>query len=134
MAEPSKTANRPLSPHLQIYRWPLGMAMSIMHRASGAALAVGLVMIVWMLAAAAAGPAAWENFRTVASSPLGLLALFGWSMALFYHMCNGVRHLIWDTARLFDLKHAYWAGLTVLVASAALTALLWICVAGGYHG
>lgn len=130
MAESPKLKARPLSPHLQIYRWPLGMAMSILHRMTGAALAVGIVMVVWMLAAAAAGPAAWDVFQSVVKSPLGMLALFGWTIALFYHMCNGVRHLVWDTARLFDLKHAKLAGLAVLVAAAALTALLWFGVAG----
>ena len=130
MAESPKLKARPLSPHLQIYRWPLGMAMSILHRMTGAALAVGIVMVVWMLAAAAAGPAAWDVFQAVVKSPLGMLALFGWTLALFYHMCNGVRHLVWDTARLFDLKHAKLAGLAVLVAAAALTALLWFGVAG----
>lgn len=132
MAEPStKTANpRPLSPHLQIYRWPLGMAMSIMHRMSGAALAVGTLILVWMLAAAAAGPGAWDSFQAVVMTPFGLLALFGWSVALFYHMCNGVRHLVWDTARLFAVKHANAAGWAVLVMTAALTALLWVGIAG----
>jgi succinate dehydrogenase / fumarate reductase cytochrome b subunit len=130
MAEAPKIKARPLSPHLQIYRWPLGMAMSILHRMTGAALAVGIVMVVWMLAAAASGPAAWDMFRMVVKTPLGMLALFGWTLALFYHMCNGVRHLVWDTARLFDLKHAKLAGLAVLVAAAALTALLWFGVAG----
>jgi succinate dehydrogenase / fumarate reductase cytochrome b subunit len=130
MAETPKTAARPLSPHLQIYRWPLGMAMSIMHRVSGAALAVGTLAVVWMLAAAATGVEAWAVFQSVVKSPVGMLALFGWSLALFYHMLNGLRHLVWDTARLFDVKHANMAGFAVLVLAAALTAALWLCVGG----
>ncbi|MBU0800019.1 MAG: succinate dehydrogenase, cytochrome b556 subunit, partial [Alphaproteobacteria bacterium] len=114
MAEAPKNSPRPLSPHLQIYRWPLGMAMSIMHRASGAALAVGTLMIIWMLLAAAYGPSAWQDFNDFASSGLGQVMLFGWTAALFYHLCNGVRHLIWDTAHLFKLENANRAGLVVL--------------------
>jgi succinate dehydrogenase / fumarate reductase cytochrome b subunit len=106
------------------------MAMSIMHRVSGAALAVGTVAVVWMLAAAASGPATWDSFQSVASSPLGLTALFGWSAALFYHMLNGVRHLVWDSARLFNLQHAKIAGLVVLAGALLLTAVLWLSVGG----
>ena len=130
MAEAPKTAARPLSPHLQIYRWPLGMAMSIMHRISGAALAVGTLAVVWTLAAAAAGPQAWDTLQSVVKSPVGMLALFGWSLALFYHMLNGLRHLVWDTGRLFNVKSANAAGLLILVTAAALTAAFWLCVGG----
>ena len=130
MADSPKTIQRPLSPHLQIYRWPLGMAMSIMHRVSGSALAVGTLAVVWMLVAAATGPEAWANFQSVVKSPLGMVALFGWSLALFYHMLNGLRHLVWDTGRLFNVKQANIVGLVILVTAAALTATLWLCVGG----
>ncbi|MBU0858721.1 MAG: succinate dehydrogenase, cytochrome b556 subunit [Alphaproteobacteria bacterium] len=133
MAEAPKNSPRPLSPHLQIYRWPLGMAMSIMHRASGAALAVGTLMIIWMLLAAAYGPSAWQDFNDFASSGLGQVMLFGWTAALFYHLCNGVRHLIWDTAHLFKLENANRAGLVVLLAAAIMTALFW-CAASPWKG
>ena len=130
MADAPKTTARPLSPHLQIYRWPLGMAMSIMHRVSGAALAVGTLAVVWMLAAAATGPQAWDVFQSVVRTPVGMLALFGWSLALFYHLLNGLRHLLWDTARLFNVKQANAVGMVILVLAAALTAALWLCVGG----
>lgn len=119
------TADRPLSPHLQIYRWPLGMAMSIMHRASGMALAFGTVMIVWMLAAAATGPDAWATFHDFCLSVWGQVMLLGWTAALSYHLCNGIRHLIWDTGRLFELKKANTAGIVVLLAAAAMTVGMW---------
>lgn len=119
-----KTA-RPLSPHLQIYRWQLTMALSILHRVCGAALAVGTVMVVWMLLAAAWGPESYDRFVALCNTKIGKLALFGWSAALFYHMCNGVRHLFWDTGRLFDIKNAYRAGYLVLIVAALLLAWFW---------
>lgn len=133
MAHNPKTANRPLSPHLQIYRWPLGMAMSIMHRISGAALAVGTMMFVWMLMAAATGPAAWAVFTGFCATIWGQLMLFGWTAALCYHMCNGVRHLIWDTGRLFNVRDANRAGWVVMIVAAAMTAALW-CAASPWKG
>ncbi|MCB1556830.1 MAG: succinate dehydrogenase, cytochrome b556 subunit [Alphaproteobacteria bacterium] len=116
---------RPLSPHLQVYRPQLNTITSILHRITGYALAVGTLMVVWLLAAAASGPGAYDFFMTFAGSPVGQLLWFGWSVALFYHLCNGIRHLIWDTGRLFDLKHAAAAGYVVLIATALLTALVW---------
>src|SRR5260370_21599822 len=88
---------RPLSPHLQIYRWQLTSVMSILHRASGIALAAGTILLVWWLAAAASGPGPLATVQGFLGSWFGLLLLFGWSAALFYHLCNGIRHLWWDT-------------------------------------
>lgn len=133
MTKTVKAAARPLSPHLQIYRWPLGMAMSILHRMTGAALAVGTLMVVWMLLAAASGPAAWAVFTGFAGSGLGMLMLFGWTVALFYHMCNGVRHLFWDSVLLFKLQNAKRAGLVVLLMTAVMTVLFW-CAACPWKG
>lgn len=121
----TEKAERPLSPHLQIYRWPLGMAMSILHRMTGAAMAVGLVMVTWMLLAAASGAAAYDQFTGFCNTPVGRLMLFGWSAALFYHMCNGVRHLCWDTVHLLELKNANRAGYIVLAAAALLLVWFW---------
>ena len=129
MSDPTATPReRPLSPHLQVYRWPLGMAMSILHRASGVALAVGTLMVVWWLVAAASGEAAYNVARDFAQSPLGTFMMFGWSAALYYHLCNGIRHLIWDTGRLFKIKNADAAGCIVLVVAALLTVGTWACV------
>lgn len=133
MAQTPPNTKRPLSPHLQVYRWPLGMAMSIMHRITGAALAVGLLMVTWMLLAAATGPAAWDLFQNFVRSGLGMLMLFGWSLALFYHMSNGVRHLIWDTVHLFKLENAKRSSLVVLLCAAALTVVFW-CAACPWKG
>lgn len=121
----SPKMQRPLSPHLQVYRWQLTMAMSILHRMAGAALAVGTLMVVWWLVAAATGEEAYYHAMEFTESPLGLFMLFGWSAALFYHMCNGVRHLIWDTGRLFEIKNAYRAGYVVLLCAALLTGAVW---------
>ena len=121
----AKGTERPLSPHLQVYRPQLTSAMSILHRMCGAALAVGTLMVTWGLLAAVAGEGAWEQFSGFSRSPVGTLMIFCWSAALYYHLCNGVRHLIWDTVRLIDIKGAYRAGYTVLASAALLTALTW---------
>ncbi len=126
-ARQSPLKQRPLSPHLQIYRWQLTMAMSILHRISGAALAAGLFAFTWMLVAAASGPDAWNAFIDVAGSLFGKLALVGWMAALFYHLFNGIRHLVWDTGRLFKIENAYIGGYLVLICAALATAVaIWI--------
>lgn len=116
---------RPLSPHLQVYRWRLTMAMSILHRATGAALALGTLMVVWMLLAAASGEAAFSQFVVCVTSLPGQILLFGWSVALFYHMSNGIRHLFWDIGKGFELRTAYGSGYAVLIATAVLTMAVW---------
>lgn len=121
----NKAKERPLSPHLGIYRWRLTMALSIFHRATGVALAVGILMLVWMLVAAATGPEAFDYFMGFATSMIGQIMLFGWTVALFYHLCNGVRHLISDAGYLFKLKNAFMSGYIVLIATALLTAYVW---------
>lgn len=120
------SSNRPLSPHLQIYRPQLTSVLSITHRATGIALALGSLLLAYWLAAAATGPASFAKAQTLIGSKLGLLLLFGWSWALFYHLCNGVRHLFWDAGQGFDLDTVYRSGWTVVVVSAALTVVTWI--------
>jgi succinate dehydrogenase / fumarate reductase cytochrome b subunit len=117
---------RPLSPHLQIYRWQLTSVLSILHRLTGIALAVGAILLVSWLGAAADGPDSYAGFQAFLGSWIGLVLLFGWTVALFYHSCNGIRHLWWDTGRGLELKSVYLSGWTVLVATAALTILAWI--------
>jgi succinate dehydrogenase / fumarate reductase cytochrome b subunit len=112
---------RPLSPSIQVYRWPLAMALSILHRASGIALGVGAVMLVWWLAAAADGPTKFENARRFLGSWIGLVLLFGWSVALFYHLCAGLRHLWWDTGRGLDLPSVYFSNWAVIAGTLVLT-------------
>ena len=120
------TVIRPLSPHLQVYRPQLTSILSISHRVTGVALSVGTLMFVWQLVAAASGPEAFESFQHFADSWIGLAILFGWSAALIYHLCNGIRHLIWDTGRAIDLPSAYRSGAIVVAATAVLTVLAWI--------
>jgi succinate dehydrogenase / fumarate reductase, cytochrome b subunit len=119
-------AERPLSPHLQVYRWQLTSVMSILHRFSGVALSLGAILLVWWLGAAADGPEPYAGVQRFLGSWLGLLLLFGWSVALFYHLCNGIRHLWWDTGRGLELGSVYVGGWTVLGATAVLTVLVWV--------
>lgn len=119
-------SQRPLSPHLQVYRWQLTMLMSILHRATGAALAVGVIPFTWWLIAAASGPAAYEQFMAFCASPLGVFMLMGWSVCFYYHLANGIRHLIWDTGSLLNIKKAYAAGYFVFFATVLLTAGTWL--------
>ncbi len=118
---------RPLSPHLQVYKPQLTSVMSILHRMTGVALAVGTLMVVWWLVSAAYGEEAYNVARLFAASTLGPVMIFGWSVALFYHLCNGIRHLFWDSGRLFNIKCAYKAGSLVLFMTAVLTAGAWVC-------
>lgn len=117
---------RPLSPHLQIYKPQLTSALSILHRLTGVALGLGTLLLVWWLAAAAAGPEAFATAQGFIGSWFGLLLLFGWSVALFYHLCNGIRHLFWDAGYGFELPQAYASGWAVVIATGVLTLLAWV--------
>jgi len=117
---------RPLSPHLQIYRWQLTSVLSILHRATGIGLAVAAVLLVSWLGTAADGPESFASMQGFLGSPLGFVVLFGCTVALFYHLCNGVRHLVWDTGHGLDLKSVYVGGWLVLVATVVLTVLTWV--------
>ena len=118
-------SERPLSPHLQIYRPQLTSILSITHRAAGVALAIGTLLLVYWLVATAAGPGPYATAQAFIRSWFGLLILFGWSVALFYHLANGIRHLFWDAGYGFELKAAYASGYAVLVATGALTVIAW---------
>ncbi len=120
------TQNRPLSPHLQVYRPQLTSMLSITHRLTGVALAIGTFLLVWWLVAAATGPEAYATAQAAISSVIGRLLLFGWTLALFYHLCNGIRHLFWDAGYGYELKSAYASGWAVMAGSVALTLLAWI--------
>jgi len=119
-------AQRPLSPHLQIYKWQLTSVLSITHRATGLALAVGSLLLVWWLFAAAAGADAFATAQGFWYSWIGRLLLLGWSWSLFFHLCNGIRHLFWDAGWGFELKTTYRSGWTVVAASVVLTLIAWI--------
>ena len=125
-------AERPLSPHLQIYRWQLTSVMSILHRATGVALSVGTILLVSWLGAASGGPEPYAAIQHFLGSWIGLLLLFGWSVSLYYHLCNGIRHLVWDTGHGLDLKSTYLGGWLVLGGTAILTLIAWGAVISGW--
>jgi succinate dehydrogenase / fumarate reductase cytochrome b subunit len=115
-----------MSPHLQVYRPQLTSILSITHRVTGLALGIGSIVFVWQLVDAARGPAAFSAFQSFIGSWFGLALLLAWSAAFFFHLANGVRHLLWDAGYGYDLPTAYRTGTAVLVATAALTVLTWI--------
>lgn len=119
------TRPRPKSPNMQNYRPQLTSVLSFGHRLSGVGLGVGAFGLAGWLAAGAAGPEAFAAAQAVLLSPLGLVVLFLLTLALCYHLCNGIRHLIWDSVRAFELRAIYLGGWTVVVASLVLTLALW---------
>jgi succinate dehydrogenase / fumarate reductase cytochrome b subunit len=123
--------NRPLSPHLQIYRPQITSVLSILHRISGVILSFGLVVLVYWLASAAAGPAAYSSAVAMLGSGFGKFLLFGWTLAFFYHLLNGIRHLVWDTGRGFEIPEVYRSGWTVVVLALVMTGAFWIIVTAG---
>ncbi len=119
------TDNRPLSPHLQIYRPQLTSVLSITHRVTGIVLSLGLVAVVAWALAVASGPEDYARFLSVVSHPLGLIVMAAWTLALFYHLLNGIRHLLWDAGWLLDLKGAYASGYAVVAGAVVLTIISW---------
>lgn len=119
------TRNRPLSPHIQIYRLPLLALISITHRGTGMVLSAGTLLLAYWLGSAAAGPEAFARASAFMGSPLGRLLLLGFSAALFYHLANGVRHLFWDAGFGFELPQAKASGIAVIAATILLTAAAW---------
>jgi succinate dehydrogenase / fumarate reductase, cytochrome b subunit len=119
-------AQRPLSPHLQIYQWQLTSVLSITHRATGLALAAGTVLLLWWLLAAATSADAFAVAQAFWYSWIGRLLLFGWTWSLFFHLCNGIRHLCWDAGWGFELKTVYLSGWIVVSASLLLTIIAWV--------
>lgn len=122
---------RPLSPHLGIYRWQVQMVTSILHRATGIALTVGTLVVLWGLLALAGGEAAWHSFQAVAGSIVGRILLLGWSWALFYHLSNGVRHLLQDAGLGFEKAQFIRSSWISIVVSLVLTAVVWAIVLTG---
>jgi len=117
--------DRPLSPHIQIYKMPFTALLSISHRITGVVMAVGTLVLAYWLAAAASGPDAFATAQAVLGSVPGRILLFGWSLALFYHLCNGIRHMFWDAGLGFEIHHAYRSGYATVAAALVLTALAW---------
>lgn len=117
---------RPLSPHLQVYRLPLVSIMSITHRITGVALVVGTILLAAWLGGGAYSPEAYADMSAFLGSWIGYVLLFGWSVALYYHLCNGIRHLFWDIGKGFALADAHRSNVIVLVATVILVAVTWI--------
>ena len=120
------TDNRPLSPHLQVYRPQFTSVLSILHRITGIGLAGGTLLLVWWLIAAAAGPTEFDAVQNFIGSIVGRILLLAWSFALYYHLCNGIRHLFWDAGKGFELGTAYASGLLAVVAATVLTVISWV--------
>ena len=125
------TEGRPLSPHLTIYRWPITMTLSILHRMTGVALSVGLIAFVAWLEAVAYDAVPYDTVMQFVVSFPGQVLLLGWCFSFFFHLSNGVRHLIWDTGRLFEKSQADASAWFVLVATVILTAGFWLLARGG---
>lgn len=125
---------RPLSPHLQIYRWPATMATSIVHRATGVALTAGMAFLAWWLMALAAGPDAYALFASLALTPLGQLVILGFIWSLSFHLLNGIRHLIWDIGHGFAPKTANRLSILIVISSIALAAGVFLVGYLTFHG
>jgi len=123
------SSRHPISPHLQIYRLPLTALISITHRATGIFLAIGALLLVWVLASLAAGAETYANVQPLLQSWIGQLVLFGITYALFFHFCNGIRHLFWDVGMGFELDTADMTAKMVIVISVILTIATWVVAA-----
>lgn len=117
---------RPLSPHLQVYRWQIGMTLSILHRVSGVGLGFGTLLMTYWLVAAAAGPGWFADAQTFVGSWIGRIILFGFTVSLMFHLCNGVRHLFWDAGKGFDLDRSRVSGIAVVAATMVLSVASWL--------
>lgn len=123
--------NRPLSPHLQVYRPQITSMLSIFHRMTGAGLAVGLLLFVYWLASLAAGEASYAAALSVLGAWPVKVLLFLFSFAFFYHLSNGIRHLWWDTGRGFEISEVYASGYAVIISAVVLTLLAWAVILFG---
>lgn len=118
--------SRPLSPHLQVYRLQLTSVLSFSHRLAGIFLAVGSIYLVLWACAVAAGPDTYSMIQVFSASIMGRLLLLGWTVALFYHLANGLRHLLWDAGKGFSLKATYASGWAVLAFTIVATIVAWV--------
>lgn len=125
---------RPLSPHLQVYRWQYTMTLSILHRITGCALSVGLVLFVYWLLSIANGPQAYARAMECFSHPIIRVLLVGFSFAFFYHFANGIRHLVWDTGHGLERRAARTSGWVAFLSAVAVTILFWVVVAARHTG
>ena len=116
---------RPTSPHWQVYRWQIGNSLSILHRVTGVALALGLVALTFWLVSLAGGEQSYATAARLFASPVGLAVLVGWTFAFLYHLLNGVRHLFWDAGYGFERTQRHASGWFAVLGAVALTVCLW---------
>ena len=121
-----KLIGRPLSPHLQVWRWPIAMAVSITHRVTGVGLGFGTLLLTWWLVAAATSDSAFAWVQWFLGSPLGILCLLGWSLSLLLHLCSGVRHLVWDAGFGFEPREYRLTSWIVYIVAGAAMLLIWV--------
>ena len=126
-----KQIERPLSPHIGVYKWQITMVMSILHRATGVFLSIGLLMLTGWLLAIATGSNEYAQVLDFFRSVIGRLLLIGWSFAFFYHFCNGIRHLFWDSGRGFEIEQVKTSGVFTIITALVLTAGTWFILLGG---
>ena len=119
---------RPLSPHLQVYKWQVQMVTSIVHRATGIALSVGTLIVLWGVFSLAHGEDSYNQFKTCIGSPIGLILMFGWTWALFYHLCNGIRHLFQDGGMGYAIPQFVRSSWISIIGSVVLTLIVWAYV------
>ena len=119
---------RPLSPHLQIYKPQITSILSILHRGTGIALSIGSVILVSWIVALTLGENTYLMYSNLINNWFGKLIIFGFTFALFYHLSNGIRHLFWDAGYGYDLKHAYISGVAVIISSLLFTSMTWLIV------
>ncbi|WP_045727745.1 succinate dehydrogenase, cytochrome b556 subunit [Xanthomonas sp. GPE 39] len=125
------TRERPLSPHLQVYRWQIQMVTSILHRATGVVLALGALVIVAALLVLMRGQASWDCFRAMAGTWYGQVFLFAWSWAFAYHLCNGLRHIVQDFGHGFSIPAFVRSSWLSVIGSLVIVALIWVDVLTG---
>lgn len=126
MANPTPPRERPLSPHLDVYRWQVQMVTSILHRATGVVLTAGALLVVCGLLSLAAGPESWAEFNGWVRSPLGFIVMFGWTWAFAYHLINGIRHLVQDAGHGYAIESFVRNSWISIIGSLVLTALIWL--------
>jgi succinate dehydrogenase / fumarate reductase, cytochrome b subunit len=119
---------RPTSPHWQVYRWQIGNTLSILHRLTGVALALGLIALCYWFVALASGPQSYAAAMRVFASPLGMLVMMGWTFAFLYHLLNGVRHLFWDLGVGFERTPRHASGWLAVLGAVGLTLGVWALI------
>jgi succinate dehydrogenase / fumarate reductase cytochrome b subunit len=132
MPNPS-ARTRPTSPHLEIYRWQIGNSLSILHRLTGIALALGLPTLCYWLVSLAGGEQSYRAAAKLLGSPAGVFALIGWTFAFLYHFLNGVRHLFWDAGYGFERAQRHASGWFAVLGSIALTLCVWGLIFAGHR-